>query len=224
MILAGVWTSQFVTEWIEIFFERVKKSIEWKKCLLSELKYLLNDKNIVWTKWNIDWMTWNVYWTKKISFERVWIFIERTTLVIDCWLSMGNLFIWVKWQWLWKETKSRNQGILVRDEDKWVEQFYTPLVENQTAAMHLPTAAKNDISRIDTSATILAVNMPNDNRLYTTGGNAWRNYVTTISNLEQQSGMNAVMLDLFQSIAINVRSYLKLKVYQWWGEHSYHCK
>ncbi|MEO7307778.1 MAG: DNA/RNA non-specific endonuclease [Ferruginibacter sp.] len=73
----------------------------------------------------------------------------------------------------------------------------------------------NDISRIDTSATVLAVNMPNDNRLYLTGGNtAWRNYITTVSNLEQQSGMNAVMLDLFERIPANIRSYLKLKVYQ----------
>jgi hypothetical protein len=56
--------------------------------------------------------------------------------------------------------------------------------------------------------------MPNDNRLYLTGGNSvWRNYITTISNLEQQAGMNAVMLDLFQSIAANTRSYLKLKLY-----------
>ncbi len=53
-----------------------------------------------------------------------------------------------------------------------------------------------DISRIDTSATVLTVNMPNDNRLYTTGGNAWRNYDTSISNLKQQAGMNAVMLNL----------------------------
>lgn len=72
----------------------------------------------------------------------------------------------------------------------------------------------NDISRIDTSATVLAVNMPNDNRLYTTGGNAWRNYVTNISNLEQQAGMNAVMLNLLQAVAANTRSYLKLKVFR----------
>jgi endonuclease G len=73
----------------------------------------------------------------------------------------------------------------------------------------------NDISRIDTAATILAVNMPNDNRLYLTGGgNVWRNYVTTIAGLEQQAGMNAVALNLFQSIPANVRSYLKYKVYQ----------
>lgn len=72
----------------------------------------------------------------------------------------------------------------------------------------------NDISRIDTSATVIAVNMPNDNRLYTTGGNAWKNYVTTISNLEQQSGMNAVLLNLLQNVAVNVRSYLKMKLYR----------
>jgi len=73
----------------------------------------------------------------------------------------------------------------------------------------------NDLTRIDTSAIVLAVNMPNDNRLYSTGGNAvWRNYITTISNLELQAGNNAVMLDLFKEVAVNVKSYLKLKVYQ----------
>jgi endonuclease G, mitochondrial len=73
----------------------------------------------------------------------------------------------------------------------------------------------NDLTRIDTSATVLAVNMPNDNRLYLTGGGTvWRNYVTTISNLEQQSGNNAVMLNLLQSVAANVRTYLKAKLYQ----------
>ncbi|HEX2684859.1 MAG TPA: DNA/RNA non-specific endonuclease, partial [Ferruginibacter sp.] len=73
----------------------------------------------------------------------------------------------------------------------------------------------NDATRIDTSATVLAVNMPNDNRLYATGGgNVWRNYITSISALEQQAGMNAVALDLLQSVATNVRSYLKLKIFQ----------
>lgn len=72
----------------------------------------------------------------------------------------------------------------------------------------------NDLSRIDTSATVLAINMPNDNRLYSGSGNVWRNYITTISSIEQQSGNNAVLLNLLQNVAANVRSYLKLKLYQ----------
>lgn len=46
----------------------------------------------------------------------------------------------------------------------------------------------DDLGRLDTSATVLVVNMPNDNTLYTTsssGNNQWRSYLTTIRAVEQ---------------------------------------
>jgi endonuclease G len=75
----------------------------------------------------------------------------------------------------------------------------------------------NDLSRIDTAATIIAVNMPNDNRLYTIGGsgnNAWRNYITTITSLEQEANNNSVPLNLLQAINSTTSSYLKGKRFQ----------
>lgn len=75
-----------------------------------------------------------------------------------------------------------------------------------------------DLARIDTAATVLAVNMPNNNLLYTTSGagrDAWRNYLTTVANLE--ADVNAAgdyYLDLFKSIPAATRSYLKAKLYQ----------
>ncbi len=75
----------------------------------------------------------------------------------------------------------------------------------------------NDLSRIDTSATVLAVEMPNDNRLYTTGGTtAWRNYITTVSSLEAHAvASGATTVDLFKALpSPAVKAYLKAKVYQ----------
>jgi endonuclease G len=74
----------------------------------------------------------------------------------------------------------------------------------------------NDLSRIDTTAIVLAVNMPNDNTLYstsTTGKNAWRNYLTTISAIEQASAAEGVTLNLLNNVNANVRAYLKGKRY-----------
>lgn len=73
----------------------------------------------------------------------------------------------------------------------------------------------NDLSRINSSTVVLAVNMPNDNRLYTSGGNStWRNYLTTVTNLENEANSNGVPLNLFQSVADSVRPALKAKLYQ----------
>ncbi|HQW85134.1 MAG TPA: DNA/RNA non-specific endonuclease [Ferruginibacter sp.] len=73
----------------------------------------------------------------------------------------------------------------------------------------------DDLSRINSSTVVLTVNMPNDNRLYTSSGtNAWRNYLTTITNLENDANSNGVPLNLFQSVADSVRPALKAKLYQ----------
>jgi endonuclease G len=74
----------------------------------------------------------------------------------------------------------------------------------------------NDLQRIDTSATVLVVNMPNDNSLYSTsstGRKAWRNYITTISALEAQANNNEVPLNMFNNIDSATRVYLKQKMY-----------
>ena len=74
----------------------------------------------------------------------------------------------------------------------------------------------NDLSRVDTSATILAVEMPNDNRLYTTGGTTlWRNYLTNISNIEAHAvASGATTIDFLKTVSSSAKSYLKSKVYQ----------
>ncbi|MGB4844616.1 MAG: DNA/RNA non-specific endonuclease [Ferruginibacter sp.] len=74
----------------------------------------------------------------------------------------------------------------------------------------------NDLTRINSSTVVLTVNMPNDNRLYTGGGssNLWRNYLTTVTNLENEANSYGVPLNLFQSIADSVRPVLKAKLYQ----------
>lgn len=75
----------------------------------------------------------------------------------------------------------------------------------------------NDLARIHSDATVLAVNMPNDNSLYSTsaaGRLAWRNYITTITSLEADARNNGVQLDLLYNIADSIKSNLKLKLYQ----------
>ena len=74
----------------------------------------------------------------------------------------------------------------------------------------------NDIQRIDTSATILVVNMPNDNSLYstnTTGRKAWRNYLTTIASLETLANGAGVSLNMLANVDSSTRAYLKHKLY-----------
>ena len=75
----------------------------------------------------------------------------------------------------------------------------------------------NDLNRIDSSAIVIAVNMPNDNRLYTIGGsgnNAWRNYITSISALETEANAKGVPLNMLTGIPQALRNHLKSKVYQ----------
>jgi endonuclease G, mitochondrial len=72
----------------------------------------------------------------------------------------------------------------------------------------------NDLQRVDTSAIVLVVNMPNNNDLYSTsstGKSAWRNYLTTVTSLEQSASNAGVPLKLLENVNISVRSYLKNK-------------
>lgn len=74
-----------------------------------------------------------------------------------------------------------------------------------------------DLSRINRNVTVLTVNMPNDNRLYSTntaGKNAWRNYLTTIDNLETNANASGVPLNMFKDVADSVRGLLKAKLFQ----------
>lgn len=73
----------------------------------------------------------------------------------------------------------------------------------------------NDLTRITRDATVLAVTMPNDNRLYSTGGTtAWRNYLTTVATLEIEANASGVPLSLFKNIADTLRPVLKAKLFQ----------
>jgi len=72
----------------------------------------------------------------------------------------------------------------------------------------------NDLARLDTSAIVLAVNMPNNTQLYSTSGtgkSAWRNYLTTISTLETEAAASGLTLDLLNAVPASVRHYLKAK-------------
>lgn len=73
----------------------------------------------------------------------------------------------------------------------------------------------NDLTRINSSAIVLTVNMPNDNRLYTSNGsNQWRNYLTTVTNLESEVNSYGIPLNLFQAVADSIKPVLKAKLYQ----------
>ncbi len=74
-----------------------------------------------------------------------------------------------------------------------------------------------DLARIRSTATILAVNMPNNNSLYnttSTGKNAWRNYITTVNALETEANAAGIPLNLFNGLADSVKTILKTKLYQ----------
>lgn len=72
----------------------------------------------------------------------------------------------------------------------------------------------NDLTRINSSTVVLAVDMPNDNRLYTTSGTGdWRNYRTSVAAIESSANAAGVPLNLFQSIADSVRPILKAKIF-----------
>jgi endonuclease G, mitochondrial len=74
----------------------------------------------------------------------------------------------------------------------------------------------DDLNRVDTSAVVLAVNMPNDNSLYTTSNKTtWRNYIVKVSALEFASNAAGMPLNFFSKIPdAAVATYLKNKVYK----------
>jgi len=75
----------------------------------------------------------------------------------------------------------------------------------------------NDLTRIDTTARILVVDMPNDNTKFSTssaGRDVWRNYLTTISNLEQSSAAEGRSLNFLSAVSAPVRTYLKTKTFR----------
>lgn len=75
----------------------------------------------------------------------------------------------------------------------------------------------NDLERIDTSAQIIAVDMPNNNTLYsttTTGDDAWKDYLVSINEIEESSKKYGKSIDLLKRISTSVKAYLKTKVYK----------
>lgn len=75
----------------------------------------------------------------------------------------------------------------------------------------------NDLARLDTSAKVIVVNMPNDNNLYSTtfsGKSAWKNYVVTMNQLEQAAATEGLAMDLLSAVNTTVKTYLKNKKYQ----------
>lgn len=74
-----------------------------------------------------------------------------------------------------------------------------------------------DLARIHSDATVLVVNMPNDNTLYSTSGagrNAWRNYITTIKDLETEANAAGVQLNMLTNLHDSISAPLKLKRFQ----------
>lgn len=73
----------------------------------------------------------------------------------------------------------------------------------------------DDLNRIDSNAKVLAVNMPNDNTKYSTSnGTLWKNYITTINDIEADAAKEGVTYDLLRNIRTGVKEYLKTKRYQ----------
>jgi endonuclease G len=73
----------------------------------------------------------------------------------------------------------------------------------------------NDLSRLNRTATVLCVSMPNDNRLYTVSNKtAWRDYLISVSALEIESNASGTPLNLFSNIDATERTFLKSKIYQ----------
>ncbi len=70
----------------------------------------------------------------------------------------------------------------------------------------------NDSSRINSTATVIAVDMPNDQTLYTTSNKtAWRNYTLTVRELETRANAAGVPLNLFSNLSTAVANSLKDK-------------
>ncbi|WP_212005464.1 DNA/RNA non-specific endonuclease [Chitinophaga sp. HK235] len=73
----------------------------------------------------------------------------------------------------------------------------------------------NDLARVDANATVIAVDMPNDNTLYTGSGKttAWKDYLCTVETLEAKANAAGVPLNLFKKLPESVRTQLKKKLY-----------
>jgi endonuclease G len=75
----------------------------------------------------------------------------------------------------------------------------------------------NDLARLSRFATVIAVSMPNDHTRYSTtstGERTWRNYLTSVSALEQEAATEGQTLNLLSNVPDSIRTILKNKVYQ----------
>lgn len=80
-------------------------------------------------------------------------------------------------------------------------------------AIVLPSGS-NDLTRIDANTTVIAVDMPNTNSLYSTSNKgAWNNYITTISAIEAASKAAGQPLNLLSRLNTTVQAALKSKKY-----------
>ncbi|MBK7308198.1 MAG: hypothetical protein IPI88_15035, partial [Chitinophagaceae bacterium] len=71
----------------------------------------------------------------------------------------------------------------------------------------------NDLSRITANTIVLAVNIPNDHRVYTGGtASTGESYRTSVAAIEADANAAGVPLNLFQRIADSVRPALKAKI------------
>ncbi len=83
-------------------------------------------------------------------------------------------------------------------------------------ALILPKG-NGDLARIHSDATVVAVNMPNDNRLYNTtagGRNDWRNYIVSVNALESDAATAGMSLSFFTAVHDSIKTILKGKIYQ----------
>jgi endonuclease G, mitochondrial len=73
----------------------------------------------------------------------------------------------------------------------------------------------DDLNRIDTAARILAVDMPNDNRLYPSGStSAWQNYKVPIDSIEARLARAGKPHNFLNAVRADVRTYLKAKAFR----------
>lgn len=75
----------------------------------------------------------------------------------------------------------------------------------------------SDLHRIDTSATLIAVQMPNDESKYSGVVNVksvWRNYLCTLEDIEKASAGAGTAVHLLTEVKPSVATYLKKKRFQ----------
>lgn len=71
-----------------------------------------------------------------------------------------------------------------------------------------------DLNRITSSTTVLAVDMPNNQALYTTSNKtAWRNYITTINDIEAASKAAGSPINILSRLSATIQTALKAKKY-----------